>query len=84
MDARDEDDMRGCDEGMRERLEAEADGADPRLLVGRAGRVVAPPGVWAGSVVAPPGGRAMGCSGLTGRPGWPGYTGGGTTTTPGG
>ena len=82
--------MRGWDDGMRERLEAEADGdgrvdgVAPTLLDGRAGRVVAPPGVWAGSVVAPPGGLAMGCSGLTGRPGWPGSTGGGTTTTPGG
>jgi hypothetical protein len=55
---------------MRERLDVEADGLDPVLLAdGRAGSVVAPPGVWAGSVVAPPGGLAMGCSGYTGRPG---------------
>jgi len=64
--------MRGCDDGMRERLEADADGrvdgVAPTLFDGRAGRVVAPPGAWAGSVVAPPGGRAMGCSGSRGLP----------------
>jgi len=74
MDARDEDDTRGCDDGIRDRLGLDADGA------GRAtGR--SPVDGPAGSVVAPPGGLAMGCSGLTGRPPSPG---GGTTTTPGG
>jgi hypothetical protein len=84
MDARDDDgDMRGCAGGMLERVDADGagrgDGKSP--VEGRAGSVDAPP----------PGGLAMGCSGLTGRPGSvPGGTvpgggrGGGTTTTPGG
>ena len=58
MDARDDDgDVRGWAGGMRELLETEG-----------AGRGVD----GAGSVVAPPGGRAMGCSGRTGRPPSPG------------
>ncbi len=81
MEARDPpDDIRGCAGGIRERLEAEADGMGPGDGAGRAtgrfpadgpaGRVVAPP--------PPPGGLAMGCSGRTG---WPGRWGcsGGTT-----
>jgi len=79
MDARDDDgDVRGFAEGMLERFDA--DGA-ARLDVDGAGRVEGS-GRAAGNVVAPPGGLAIGCSGITGRPGT--VPGGGTTTTPGG
>jgi hypothetical protein len=69
--------MRGCDEGIRDLLEVEADGdgrvdAEGSELDGPAGKVVAPL----------PGGFAIGNSGLTGLPF--GGKGGGTTTTPGG
>jgi hypothetical protein len=72
MDARDEEDMRGWDEGIRERLDdgaARVEGAGRVAGMfpadGLAGSVVAPPpGGLAGRVVAPPpGGLAIGCSG---------------------
>ncbi len=76
MEARDDgDEVRGWDDGMRERLEVDGVGRElgSSPVDGRAGKVEAPF----------PGGLAIGCSGLTGRPS-PVPGGGTTTTLPGG